>query len=315
MLEQQRGVQDALARVGGNVPTELEEPLQQLVDLREQSTQDLERTIADLDAEPVGQAVALAGAESPAEGVARQLEVSIAASLEAIGGSPPSAACQSTMRSRRMPPRCGDPVGPRRGGRAGRVRDGSALLPKRPREHHPPAAPRARHRHRRRRRCSGLADPRNRSPRPGERRNRRPRAGRRARAGGRARLLACRRGRRPQGRRAGCVRALHGALRRPRDRAVRGARPARRRPAGGAERPGRIRVARRLRSPGVRTAAPRVHDRDRGGADYRPPGTDADLEAPDLVRTAAQVGASHAQMLVALRLLAGEPETRLTELP
>ena len=86
VLEQQRGVQDALARaVGGNVPTELEEPLQQLVDLREQSTQDLERTIADLDAEPVGEAVALAGAESPAEGVARQLEVSIAASLEAIG--------------------------------------------------------------------------------------------------------------------------------------------------------------------------------------------------------------------------------------
>jgi Ferritin-like domain len=40
-----------------------------------------------------------------------------------------------------------------------------------------------------------------------------------------------------------------------------------------------------------------------------------DLEAPDLVRTAAQVAASHAQMLVALRVLAGEPEARLTELP
>jgi rubrerythrin len=40
-----------------------------------------------------------------------------------------------------------------------------------------------------------------------------------------------------------------------------------------------------------------------------------DLEAPDLVRTAAQVGASHAQMLVALRVLAGEPEARLIELP
>jgi hypothetical protein len=40
-----------------------------------------------------------------------------------------------------------------------------------------------------------------------------------------------------------------------------------------------------------------------------------DLEAPDLVRTAAQVAAAHAQMLVALRVLAGEPEARLTELP
>ncbi len=40
-----------------------------------------------------------------------------------------------------------------------------------------------------------------------------------------------------------------------------------------------------------------------------------ELEEPDLVRSAAQVGASHAQALVALRLLAGESEQVLTELP
>ena len=38
-----------------------------------------------------------------------------------------------------------------------------------------------------------------------------------------------------------------------------------------------------------------------------------DLEAPDLVRTAAQIGAAHAQMLVALRVLAGAPDATLTE--
>jgi Ferritin-like domain len=38
----------------------------------------------------------------------------------------------------------------------------------------------------------------------------------------------------------------------------------------------------------------------------------ANLEAEDLVRSAAQIGASHAQQLVALRLLAGEPPGRLT---
>ena len=40
----------------------------------------------------------------------------------------------------------------------------------------------------------------------------------------------------------------------------------------------------------------------------------ADLEEPDLARTAAQVGASHAQALVALRLLAG-PKGLVTKLP
>jgi hypothetical protein len=40
----------------------------------------------------------------------------------------------------------------------------------------------------------------------------------------------------------------------------------------------------------------------------------ADLEAPDLIRSAAQIAASHAQALVALRLLSGE-KGLLTELP
>ena len=40
-----------------------------------------------------------------------------------------------------------------------------------------------------------------------------------------------------------------------------------------------------------------------------------ELEAPDLVRTAAQVGASHAQVLVALRLLAGDRPPTPADLP
>jgi len=40
-----------------------------------------------------------------------------------------------------------------------------------------------------------------------------------------------------------------------------------------------------------------------------------ELEEEDLVRSGAQIGASHAQVLVALRLLAGAPPARLTELP
>ena len=40
-----------------------------------------------------------------------------------------------------------------------------------------------------------------------------------------------------------------------------------------------------------------------------------DLDAPDLVRTAAQVAASHAQMLVALRVLAGEPDATTAQRP
>lgn len=39
------------------------------------------------------------------------------------------------------------------------------------------------------------------------------------------------------------------------------------------------------------------------------------LEAQDLIRTAAQIAASHAQVLVALRLLAPESASALTELP
>jgi hypothetical protein len=85
VMAQQLAVQDALAPAGGNVPSELEQPVGQLVDLREESTQELARTISELGGEPVDQAADLVGAESPAEGLARQLETSIAASLEAIG--------------------------------------------------------------------------------------------------------------------------------------------------------------------------------------------------------------------------------------
>ena len=52
---------------------------------RDRSTQSLAVEIKDLDGNPTEEAVDLVGAESAAEGLARQLEASIAASLEAIG--------------------------------------------------------------------------------------------------------------------------------------------------------------------------------------------------------------------------------------
>jgi hypothetical protein len=85
VLAQQLGVAEALAAgVGGNTPPELEQPFARLVDLRDESAQELERAIGELGGTPVDQGTELVGAESPTEGVARQLEASIAASLEAI---------------------------------------------------------------------------------------------------------------------------------------------------------------------------------------------------------------------------------------
>ncbi len=85
VLAQQLGVQDALGlALGANAPQELREPLGQLIDLREESGLELEKVIRELGGEPVDAGVEPIGGESPVEGVARQLETSIAASTEAI---------------------------------------------------------------------------------------------------------------------------------------------------------------------------------------------------------------------------------------
>jgi len=86
VLAQQLAVADALALgIGGNTPPELEQPLGRLVDLRDDSAQELERAIEELGGTAVDQGAELVGGESPTEGIARQLEASIAASLDAIG--------------------------------------------------------------------------------------------------------------------------------------------------------------------------------------------------------------------------------------
>ena len=68
-----------------NTPAQIWKPLEQLIDLRKQSAQQLERVIDDLGGTAVDEGVGIVGAESPTEGVARQLEQAIAVSLEAIG--------------------------------------------------------------------------------------------------------------------------------------------------------------------------------------------------------------------------------------
>lgn len=86
VLAQQLAVTDALAEaLRGSPPEALRRPLGELNDMREQSAQDLESAIGDLGGEAVDTGVELVGAESAVEGLARQLETSIAASLDAIG--------------------------------------------------------------------------------------------------------------------------------------------------------------------------------------------------------------------------------------
>jgi hypothetical protein len=86
VLAQQLAITDATAEaLRANPPEELRRPLGRLIDLREQTAQDLESAISDLGGQPVDTGAELVGAESPVEGLARQLEASIAASLGAIG--------------------------------------------------------------------------------------------------------------------------------------------------------------------------------------------------------------------------------------
>ena len=68
---------DATAALGGAIDA--------LVRRRSDSSQALEAAISDLGGTPVSDPAELVGAESAVEGLARQLEASIAASLDAIG--------------------------------------------------------------------------------------------------------------------------------------------------------------------------------------------------------------------------------------
>ena len=68
---------DATAGLGGAID--------ELVRQRGDSTQALDAAITDLSGTPVTDPAELVGAESAVEGLARQLEASIAASLDAIG--------------------------------------------------------------------------------------------------------------------------------------------------------------------------------------------------------------------------------------
>jgi hypothetical protein len=71
------GQLDSVAAVGGVAAS--------LRNLRDRSTQALDGAITDLGGEPTSEPVELVEAESAVEGLARQLETSIAASLDAIG--------------------------------------------------------------------------------------------------------------------------------------------------------------------------------------------------------------------------------------
>jgi hypothetical protein len=85
VLTQQLAVIDAADQASSNAPRDLQEIFDRLRTIREQSARALENTIRDQDGTPTSEAAAAAGGESPTEGVARQLEQSIAGSLAAIG--------------------------------------------------------------------------------------------------------------------------------------------------------------------------------------------------------------------------------------
>ena len=84
VLAEQLAVVEAADAASSNAPGEIRPVIDRLNTMRQQSARALENTIGDLDASPA-EAADLVGAESPTEGLARQLEQSIAVSLEAIG--------------------------------------------------------------------------------------------------------------------------------------------------------------------------------------------------------------------------------------
>ena len=89
VLPQQLAVLDIARTVPGNAPNAVDGVAAAEVNLRDRSTQALEAAITDLDGTPNETAADTVGAESPTEGLARQLETSIAASQEAYAELPP----------------------------------------------------------------------------------------------------------------------------------------------------------------------------------------------------------------------------------
>lgn len=85
VLAQQLGVIDAAGAVEGNAPALASATSATLRELRDRSARELEAAISDLDGTATSEPADTAGGESPTEGLARRLEVSIAASIEAIG--------------------------------------------------------------------------------------------------------------------------------------------------------------------------------------------------------------------------------------
>jgi hypothetical protein len=85
VIAQQLGVARAAAEALRAAPDEIKQPIARLHDRRGRSVRDLNTTVTDLGGEPTAEATELVGAESAVEGLARQLETSIGASLDAIG--------------------------------------------------------------------------------------------------------------------------------------------------------------------------------------------------------------------------------------
>lgn len=85
VLAQQLAVIAAVDPASSNAPGQLQPIFDRLNTIRQMSARVLENTIRDQDATPTDKPAAAVGGESPTEGVARQLEHSIAGSLAAIG--------------------------------------------------------------------------------------------------------------------------------------------------------------------------------------------------------------------------------------
>ncbi len=85
VLAGQLAVVQAADLASSNAPRQAQPALDRINTLRQQSSRALARSIAELEGEPTREPAAIIGAESAVEGAARQLEASIATSLDAIG--------------------------------------------------------------------------------------------------------------------------------------------------------------------------------------------------------------------------------------
>ena len=89
VLTQQLGVADAAGQAAKSAPGEVRNVVRVLFDERSRSAQALGDEINDLGGTPTKDSADLVGGESAVEGLARQLEASIAATLEPLGELPP----------------------------------------------------------------------------------------------------------------------------------------------------------------------------------------------------------------------------------